>query len=202
MAARLDSLCDHRVDTGSDSCLPLLERSDLDQNLQPLLVRSADVRLRIAPEQDDGRRAACARGSDCRPEVLDICSLLLVARLGIPRDDQVDPERRVCEPARARALLLRELGRHPARSSDHPEPAGPGNCSGELRAGTGSETDRQDRPLDPQDRTQRRPKLLRHRPIIRKRLLQNGDVVPAAGLLEQSADPPPCPFDDGGHFVG
>jgi hypothetical protein len=131
MSTRFDSLGDHGVDARRRCGLCLLDGSDLDEHREPERVRLVDERRRVAPEQHDRGRACLCRSAELREEDR---SILLDVHIGVVRDDDVDPERPVCQSPGSLDLAPERVRRHAARPEDA-EPACVGNGSDELRAG-------------------------------------------------------------------
>ena len=152
MAAGLDPLGDHRVDTRLRRRLGLLDGPDLDEHLHPGLVRGFDVRFGVAPEEHrcGGRRAG--RGGDHRTRV---GGEALLVGLG---DDEVEPERPVGQRPGPLGLGPDVARVIPTRAED-PEPARVRDRAHELGPGAPSEPDRKDRVLDAEQVAERRANL-------------------------------------------
>ena len=74
MPACLNALGDDGIDARRGGRFRFLNRTDLDEHTNPLLVRGLDVRRWITPEQHDGCHAVRRRGRDLLPQLLSIFS--------------------------------------------------------------------------------------------------------------------------------
>jgi hypothetical protein len=151
VAARFDTLSDHRVDAPSCRREGIEGRADLNEDADVVCMRVLDEWRRIPREEHHQRDAL---GHD-RLEVLEEPrGFLRVVPVAL-RDDQVHAERPVCQLACARDPLAHEI-RWEAAAAEHAEPACVRYRRCKLWASARGESHGEDRMLDPEHLAERR----------------------------------------------